>query len=137
MLNQELRSLSCNFPLGNSKCRLQIGNRFRGFSLVDPCHRGNLTICTRGYFTPENHSPDPEVSEIRPGFELKCFSFFFSLGSCVSLHLFLALRQEHSNSVWKSGYLPDMQQCEVDRQTSGPTLQQANSAPLVRSRWCQ
>ena len=37
---------------------------------------------------PEIHSPDPEISEIRSGFELKFFSFFFSWKMCLSLHLF-------------------------------------------------
>ena len=48
------------FP-GDNLCRPQIGNRLRGFNLVDPYHFFNRTTCTRTDFTPEIHSPDPEV----------------------------------------------------------------------------
>ena len=45
-------------------------------------------------FTPELQSPDPEISEIKPGFELKSFSIFFPGKLCLS-PLVLAPPQEH------------------------------------------
>ena len=33
--------------------RFEMGNRLRGFNLVDPYHCFNRTTCRRGYFTPE------------------------------------------------------------------------------------
>ena len=49
-------------------------------SMIHHCF--NRATCRR-YFTPEIHSPDPEISAIRPGFELKFFSLL-PLRSCVS-----------------------------------------------------
>ena len=46
---------------GDGIRRLQIGNRLRGLDLDDPYHCFNRTTCTRGYLTPEIHSPYPEV----------------------------------------------------------------------------
>ena len=43
---------------------------------------------------PEIYSPDPELSEIRPGFELKSFSIFIPGKLCLS-SLVLAPPQEH------------------------------------------
>ena len=72
--------------------RLQIDNTLRGLNLAHPYHCFNRTTCTRGHFTPVIHSPDPEISEIRPGFELKCFCFLFR-GSCVSSLLYWLLHK--------------------------------------------
>ena len=36
------------------------------------------------YFTPQIHSPDPNISEIKPGLELKFFSFPYSEKLCLS-----------------------------------------------------
>ena len=63
--------------------RLQFDKRLRGLHLADPYHCFNRTTCTRRYFAPDIHLPDPEVSEISTGFEVKFFSFPL-LGSCVS-----------------------------------------------------
>ena len=91
------------------------------------------TTCTRGCFTAEVHSPNSSISQIRPGFELKFFSFLV-LGRCVSLYLFWLLHP----SIGTSRYLQDMQQCLncLDGQASGHPLHQTNSAPHLQSRWC-
>ena len=69
---------------GDNTRRLQIGHRLREFHLVHPHQCFDRTTCTRGCFTSETHSHDPETSEFTPGSELKFFSFRF-LGNCVSL----------------------------------------------------
>ena len=64
--------------------RLQIDKRLRGFNLVDRNRCFCQTTCTRGYTTPEIQSPDPEISDIKPGFQLKFFRFLFSGMLCLT-----------------------------------------------------
>ena len=100
--------------LGSSKRirRLQIGNRLRAFNLADPYQYFNRTTCTRRHFTPEIDSPNPEVSEIKPGFDIEFFSFFFSVKLCLC-PLLLAPPHEHWNLVWLCVCLQDKQYCKI------------------------
>ena len=93
----------------------------RGSNLVDPYRCFNRTTCTRGY-TPESHSPNPEVSEIRPSFEIKFLGFFLfwevvSLSTC-------------SNPLTRT-----LELC-VDGHAKVHPLHQSNSAPPFRSKLC-
>ena len=65
---------------------------FRGLNLVNPNHFFNWTTYTWEYFTPEIHSPDPNVSEIRRSFDFKLCSFPF-LGNGISNQSFWLLHQ--------------------------------------------
>ena len=67
---------------GDRRC-FQIGTGLCGFNLADLNNCFDRTTCTRGYFTPEFHSPDPKVSATTPGFEIKCFSFLLWRKLCL------------------------------------------------------
>ena len=62
--------------------RLEIGTTIRGFSVVDSHHCFNRTTCTHRHFYPEIHSPDPEVSEIKPSNRIQVVQLPFSGKSC-------------------------------------------------------
>ena len=70
---------------------------------------------------PETHTPDPQVSEFKPGFGLKFSSFHF-LGTCVSLSPpVLAPPLEHEKLAWMSVYLQDSSNFrtgEMDKQAA-------------------
>ena len=72
----------CNFAPVTVYDFFRSARDFADSNLTDPYHCFNRT--TRGYFPPEIHSPDLEISDIRPGFELK-FVSFLCLGTCVPL----------------------------------------------------
>ena len=99
----------------------QFGNR-------SPSHCFNTTTCTWGYFTMELHSPSPEVTRIRSGFELTC------------LLEVVYLTNRAGSSTWASK--PSGISCGFpwhgnswDGQASGRLLLQTNSAPFLLSRW--
>ena len=72
----------------------------RALELVDPDHRFYRTTYTPGYFTPEIPAPDPEISEIWPGFELELFRIVL-LGSGISQSPFWLSRTGRSEgTVW-------------------------------------
>ena len=82
-------NLEVCLQLGERMRRLQISNRLRGLiaSIRTIASIGRLAL--ENYFTLEIHSQDPQVSEIKPGFELESF------GS--PLHSFWLLHEEHWN----------------------------------------
>ena len=81
ILQSKNSNFVCNFSLVVVFHVLQIGNRLREFQSDD--------LHTR-IFRSGNSFANPEMSESRPGFEVKLSSFLF-VGSCVSLHLFWLL----------------------------------------------
>ena len=114
--------LVCNFA------PILVYDVFRSaIDFADSYHCCNWTTCTRGYFTPEIYSSDPDVSEIRPSFELKFFSYLFWT--------------VHKNITTLCGCLGIFRPCSIFStagmdKASGHPLQQTNSAPLFQSRWC-
>ena len=85
---------------------------------------------------PEIYSPDPELSEIRPGFELKSFSIFFPGKLCLSSLVWLL----HRNIRTLCGCPGITRMCSTVRsvwhgQANGNALRQNKSAPPLQLRW--
>ena len=73
---------------------------------------------------PEIYSPDPELSEIRPGFELKSFSiFFFCEVVSLSLHGSSTGTIENCVAVWVSPEMDRQAVARCDKRSRVPPLQ--------------
>ena len=69
---------------------LQISNRLRGFTLVEPYHCVNRTTCTRRYFT--------ENSDIKAGFDIMLCWKVVAL-STATIDFFVAVRVSPGHAV--------------------------------------